>query len=118
MNTQRFSPRTFLPNIKQNKTNDFHVFEGKLTDLDTSQLHCIYHHLNQGIKVSLKRLVKHSKSRIAVFFKGFLIGYLPQKCNETLFEMLDREFLIQSSIVCIERKKYLAPSSITIRITA
>lgn len=91
------------------------VFNGALCGIKRYDLPVIYHHLREGVDLTLR--VEHNNS-IAAYFKNFKIGYIPFGDHRTVKAMLERGFSVSCRVSRVVREKYLPTQSLEIQITA
>jgi len=79
----------------------------------------IYHHIQPGVRVDLVKEPsnKVDPNAIAIWFKGFKLGFIPRDLAPKVGEMLERKLSITAQIATIYKESYLPPSKLCYRIT-
>ncbi len=93
------------------------IYEGPLGTVLRTELESIYHHLQPGSKVDLSIVMHENKAVVAVHFKGFLIGYLPESHTPLVLELLSRGFFLCGEVKCVYKRKYMPAEQVEISIT-
>lgn len=93
------------------------IYEGPLGMVLSSELESIYHHLQPGSTVGLHIVMHENKAAVAVHFKGFRIGYLPESHSPVVLELLSRGFFLSGTVKRVHKRKYLPAEQVEICIT-
>jgi len=78
----------------------------------------IYHHLQSGQPVELRREENHifDRSAIAVYFKGFKLGYISNRINGLISQKIDAGKAVTASIRNITKQKYMPLSGLELEL--
>lgn len=89
----------------------------RVMDLSSFDMIYIYHHLSKGVTLDLTRDSAHYyKSAVQVSFKGFKLGYLPEKVSAIVSARMDKGLELIARIKSIEKIKYLPLKSLDIEL--
>ncbi|MBT4774756.1 MAG: hypothetical protein HON99_03485 [Crocinitomicaceae bacterium] len=89
----------------------------RVMDLSSFDMIYIYHHLSKGVALDLDRDYTHYyKNAVQVSFKGFKLGYLPEKVSAIVCARMDKGKDLIARIKSIEKKKYLPLKSLDIEL--
>ena len=117
---QQFHNHTnaLLKPSKKEKENKV-AFKVEVAGLRYNQQDAIYHHLHQGTALRLVREYNNpfDAKAVAIYYQNFKIGYIPRAYNITISRMLDRGFVLSTSILSIQKEKYLPADSILLTIS-
>jgi len=69
----------------------------------------IYHHLEKGALLDLvpDHGHYHNRTAVQVYFKGFKLGYLPEKISQIVSRKGDSGFHISAKVKGVDKLKYL-----------
>lgn len=90
----------------------------KVAGIAYYQLHTIYHHLTPGIQLKIQREYnnEHDKNAIAVYYRNFKLGYLPEFQNSTFANQLDNGKQFAVKVFTSVKDKYLPTDELYIEI--
>lgn len=89
----------------------------QVVELTSFDMIYIYHHLQKGSELILEKDENHifDKNAIAVYFKGFKLGYISPKVNQLIASKIENNSVI-AKVKNIKKQKYMPLTGLDIEI--
>lgn len=89
----------------------------QVVELTSYDMIYIYHHLQKGGELMLEKDDTHifDKNAIAVYFKGFKLGYISPKVNQLIASKMEHQTVI-AKVKNIKKQKYMPLTGLDIEI--
>lgn len=90
----------------------------QVIELTSFDMIYIYHHIQKGDELTLERDYNHiyDKKAIAVFYKGFKLGYVSPKVNQLIASKMDNQLNVKAKVKSIQKQKYMPLTGLDIEI--
>lgn len=110
--------KSWRPFAKKTKGLSTNTLESVVYGLALYDMKNIYHHICIGTEIELKRDAEHELDyyAVAIYLKGFKLGYLPASQSRVIGRYLDRGFVLSARVVDFSKKKYLPIDALKIQI--
>jgi len=96
--------------------NDSEIFEGPLAGLSHYELPYVYHLIQEGTPLELRREENNrfDYNAIAVYFRNHKIGFLPQDANELAAHLMDEGATLEAVVTHVTKTKYLPTTGLEV----
>lgn len=118
LSTIAVSPFGFLIFKDREANNPNVIYKGRVRGIQYYQAPYMYHHLKEGSELVLAREQDnmHDTHAVAVYYKHFMLGFLPASQNEAMAHLLDCGVQLKAVITHIKRRKFMPPTNIEIEV--
>lgn len=89
----------------------------QVIELTSYDMIYIYHHIKKGDELTLQRDHNHiyDKNAIAVFYKGFKLGYVSPKVNQLIASKMNNQ-AVKAKVKSIQKQKYMPLTGLDIEV--
>lgn len=90
----------------------------QVVELTSYDMIYIYHHIQKGDELKLERDDVHifDKNAIAVFYKGFKLGYVSPKVNHIISSKMDNLQSVRARVKSVKKQKYMPLTGLDIEV--